>query len=231
MRILLILLILQSICVSVSAQELHVAKSKKAFLNDHKVKKGDILTYADIVFIKLNGTLILRGTSSRPMELNQGTHELGAKYLAHLEKYQRHDSISHQLKLLGLKDCDFPYDYVMVTHNAHALVGQIEIERDSTVDETSRHAYFSFVNTNEQSSVPISWSNPDESYRGKYFILVQDIFEDYLELLETNETRLNFDLTNYISNQVLPPLVFTIIAEDCRESAPSAVMLKRSSDL
>jgi hypothetical protein len=226
MRNLPILLILLSICVSTNAQELHVEKSKKVFLNDLKVKKGDTLKYSDIVLIKPNGTLTLLGASSKPMKLNQGTHKLEAKYREHLKKYQHHDSIFNQLKLLGLENCDFPYDYVLVTHNAHALVGQIEIERDSTVDESSKRAYFSVINTNEQHSVQINWTNPDENYQGKYFILVEDIFEDFQELLQVHETHLNFDLTKYISEQTTPLLIFTIIAEDCRESAPTAVMLK-----
>ena len=224
MRILLIVLLQFTLCALANAQELHIIMSKKAFLYDKRIKKGDVLRYSDKVLIKRHGFLTVSGASSKPMKLDEGMYEIGVEYQKHLERYQEHDGILNQLKSLGLEDCQFPYEIVPVSHNAHKLSGKIEIEKDSTVSETYNNT-FSVVNTNERKSVQVNWTNPDENYEEKYYILIEDLFGDFYELIETDEDNFHFDLSNYISESI-PILFFTIIAEDCRESYPTAVRLR-----
>lgn len=224
MRILLLIFILL-LSFSLSAQNTLVVKARKVFLNGYKVKNRDTLTYQNHVVIKPKGKLELSGKSTKNLILNEGAYKIQEEYDKHLKRYQHHDSIYNVLLSKGLANCNFPYEVIMLTHNAHSYADDIKIQRDSSVSEEWRGSYFSFVNVKEKTSIQINWTNPDSNYNGKYIIIVEDIFEDYKELLETKNSYYYFDLTPYISEVLTPILIFTIIAEDCRESYPTALGL------
>jgi|GEM_PF-3459767 len=211
-----------------NAQELVVVKAKKAFLAEEKLKLGDTVTYEHTVFIKNNGKLELSGISSKNFFLKPGTHQIREEHLNHLELHKNHDSIYNEMKLIGIADCNFNYELysepIFGSVRTYEL-GHIEIERDSSISEYLGYSYFAEVNSNEVTELQIRWTNPDQEYDGNYFVLVEDISEDFRELISTDTTQINFDLTPYISESV-PILIFNIIAEDCRDSRPAAVAIR-----
>ncbi|HYG02363.1 MAG TPA: hypothetical protein VD927_07945 [Chryseosolibacter sp.] len=198
-----------------NAQALVVSSSKKTFyLNGEKIKTGDTLDLRRPVIIKQKGTLQYAFPNKWSSHTNKpDTYRLDTMMASIMstKEYILHDSIFNILKSRNLHDCHFNYHFTCkTTPGGHAcdFADDIKIENDQV------------IRTNAD-SVPVSWKFP-VAYGGNYFMVISDMFDNYLALTVTSDTKIDLDLRPHKKQ---PLILYYIISEECRESSGHAIKM------
>jgi hypothetical protein len=144
-----------------------------------------------------------------PMEYNVGSIFDSIKAT---REYTTHDSIYNVLKANGIYQCEFPYLLKckpifggVATSLADMIHGKNDIHTETS-----------------DSSIRIEWTHPGE-YTGQYYILVSNLFEDYVDLKVTSTNFIDLNLIPYRSQNAI---AYKVISEECRESDQYLVIMK-----
>lgn len=68
----------------------------------------------------------------------------------------------------------------------------------------------------------IEWDYPVD-YSGKYFLLLTNMFNDYIDIVGTSDKSIKLDLGKYRGIHQL--VMYKVISEECRESNNSHVIV------
>lgn len=198
------------------AQAFVVSESKKCFTSDNKkLKEGDTLFMNSVFSIEKNGKLMIRHPNqwysaySTPSKYRLDT--LLAK-LVTTKEYMTHDSIFNILKEKNINQCDFPYKLICKP----IFGGYATSYADNIRQETNFR-----IETTEP-SIKIEWNSPVE-YKGSYFILVTNIFDDYIDIKVTRDNFIDLDLIRYKRHNAI---LYKVISEECRESNKNVIVMK-----
>ena len=186
-----------------SYEVLHV---KKAFLlSGEKVKKGDYLTREDSLLIKEKGEISLDIESAMHLRLGPGYYLVGKESKRLNEWYATHLRLSTYLKKRDLILCSFKYKTIAVPGtDRHYELDRIEVDQKGRV-----------TITNDTTSLKIKWHNPERSFKGKYYFVLRDYFnQGFIDIIETDEET----LTIYPARYHHKYMYYTILADNCRAS-------------
>ena len=193
-----------------------VSESKKCFSWDNKkLRTGDTLDIKSGFIVKQNGKLIIRhpnqwySTYDAPSKYKLDTIYLKLKTT---KEYITHDSIFAILKEKNIYHCDFHYKFVckkILGGYATSYADNIKQENNYRIETT-------------EPQIKIEWNYPVE-YKGIYYVLVTNIFEDYIDLKVTNNNFLDLNLVHYKRQGAI---IYKVISEECRESDTNIVIMK-----
>ena len=173
--------------------------------NGDKVRKGDFLLKTDTISIAEKGHLTLDVESAMRMKLASGMYIVGEESERHNEWYSTHLRLTNKLKRLGLISCKFRYKTLVVPgSDRHFEVDRIEIDQKGLV-----------VINSDTVSLSIKWANPDYKYKGTYYLVIRDFYnQGFIDILETEEDHLEFYPARYGHKHIY----YSIITETCRAS-------------
>jgi len=198
------------------AQIFIVSESKKCFTSDNKkLKKGDTLIINSVFSIERKGKLTIRhpnqwySSYSTPSKYSLDT--LFAKLMSTRE-YITHDSIFNVLKEKNISQCDFPYKLICKP----IFGGYATSYADNIKQETNFR-----VETTEP-SIKIEWNYP-VNYKGSYYILITNMFEDYIDIKVTTDNFIDLNLIPYKRQSAI---LYKVISEECRESDTNLIIMK-----
>lgn len=176
--------------------------------NGKKIKKGHSLNGNKTVLVKEKGYLILDLDHPRNLKITTGEYRLDSLINRVKIKYSRHQKWVAFLEARGLLNCKFAYKTLLVPgSNRHYEIDRVEVVNIDT-------------SLGVNADLAIQWNNPDQNYRGKYLILLQEASSElFVDILETDESTISLDLRKY----KLPYLTYSILAEDCRASRPQKI--------
>jgi hypothetical protein len=198
------------------AQIFVVSESKKCYSSDNKkIKKGDTLYMNSVFSIEKNGKLMIRHPNqwysaySTPSKYRLDT--LFAKLMTNRE-YMTHDSIFNILKEKNIYKCDFPYKLI-----CKPIFGGYAT---SYADNIKQDTNFRIETT--EPLIKIGWNYPIE-YKGSYYILVTNMFEDYIDIKMTKDNFIDLNLIPYKRQGAI---LYKVISEECRESDTNVIIMK-----
>lgn len=189
-----------------AAQSYQILEAKKVTnLNESKVRKGDQINRYDTLKVAEKGVLVMKTESAMPLKLGYGTYYIYDEARRHNRWYNKHLSLTGLLKRKNLISCKFNYKTIAVPgSDRHFEMDRIEVDQKGVVRISD-----------ESDSLSITWYNPDYKYKGKYYIILRDYYnQGFVDILETHEKAITLYLTNYDHRH----MYYSILAEDCRAS-------------
>lgn len=194
------------LCTYSQAQFYEVINAKKAIKQvGHKVRKGDQISRFDTITINEKGSLILKTETAMPLKFGVGTFLIYEEAKRHNRWYNKHLILTGELKRKNLISCKFNYKTITVPgSDRHFEMDRIETDQKGLVRIKS-----------EADSLAITWHNPDYQYKGKYYVVLRDFYnQGFIDVLETEVNNIVLFPFNYDHRH----MYYSIIAEDCRAS-------------
>jgi|GEM_PF-6322381 len=201
MKLLFIFLLIAHISFG---QELKVDFARRAYhANGVKIKKGNELSRKEQVLIKEEGQLNIRYKERWTIIVKPGKYIIDSLVKSESDKpdFMINDSIHNILEAKGLNDCNFKYQQEQAGVHAHRNIDNIEINIPGNV-------------LTGEDTLTIRWKNPSP-YRGEYYVVLTNMFDDYVGLEKTASEELVLNLKRYKKHVAV---LYKITAEDCRES-------------
>jgi hypothetical protein len=199
------------------AQTFVISESKKCFsLDNKKLKTGDTLNINSVFSIEKNGKIVIQHPNqwqsiySTPSKYRLDT--LLAKLITTRE-YVIHDSIFNILKEKNIYHCDFPYKLICKPIFSGFSTSNADDIKDQT-KYTSETAY---------SSIKLEWTYPVE-FKGKFYILVTNGFDEYIDIKVTTDKFIDLDLLPYRGQGII---LYKVISEECRESDTNFIKVSK----
>jgi hypothetical protein len=205
-----------AVTLVVHSQDLIVRESRRAFYSNGKVVNiKDSIPPGTKVRIEKKGKLFIDYKNRWTLYFKTGMHNIDSALRIELAKpeFKKHDSIYSILDHKGLQECRFKYKYTEVLDNG-AVHGTSRVDDIKISGEN--------VLTAKSGTVALRWTHPLD-YSGNYYVLVTDLFSQYIGLVETKASEVNLDLSPYMTEK---RILLKIIAEDCRESYEKTVETK-----
>jgi len=192
---------------------------KCTYVNGGRIKKGDTLSLQSKFTIQKSGEIELVFIDQWSFRRNNvGNYAMDTIYsnLKRLKNFRTIDSIYQVLRDNRIADCKFNYKY---TSKSKRLTDG-SLVRWSDTDDIK-------VKSNERietmdSIVLIEWDYPID-YSGKYFLLLTNMFNDYIDIVATSDKSIKLDLGKYRGIHQL--IMYKVISEECRESNNSHVIV------
>jgi hypothetical protein len=198
------------------AQTFVVDEAKKCFSFDNKkIRNGDTLDITSGFSIEKNGKITIRHANdwySRytiPMKYKIDT--LFTK-LTLTKEYVTHDSIFNVLQQNNIHHCEFPYKFI-----CKPIFGGVAT---SLADDIKQEGNY-IIETNE-TNLKIEWTYPTE-YKGRYFILISNMFDEYIDVKVTSDSYFNLDLMPYKPQHAI---LYKVVSDECRESRMNLIKWK-----
>ena len=217
MKPLLFLLTLIASHSAVQSQTFIAYKPKNCSYTDgEKIKNGDTLTLQSSFTVAKKGSLQLMLENGQALFCTEpGIHRVDTLFAA-LQKttaYRRHDSVYMVLKTNNIYKCSFPYTLVCepLKFGGYATRYADRIDLDGV-----------FRTETAEPTMKLKWNYP-VPYEGKYFILVTDLFGDFLNIYSTAENTFELPLVPLKPAGVV---LYRIISGECRESEERLIVMK-----
>jgi hypothetical protein len=152
---------------SSKSQFYEVIESKRVEKVDgNKVRKGDQISRYDTLTVAEKGMLTLKTESAMPLKLGEGTFSVYEEAKRHNRWYNKHLSLTGLLKRDRLISCKFNYKTIAVPgSDRHFEMDRIEVDQKGMIQIKD-----------EADSLSITWHNPDHKYKGKYYIIIRDFY-------------------------------------------------------
>jgi hypothetical protein len=71
-------------------------------------------------------------------------------------------------------------------------------------------------------SIKVEWNHP-EGYRGKYYLVLTTMFQDYIDIKTTYENFIDLSLLPYKKHTAI---IYKVVSEECRESDLNIIVMK-----
>ena len=193
-------------------QELNVDFAKGAYSSTgEKIRKGKALSRKSEVLIKKDGQLNLRYKNRWTIIVDPGKYDIDSLLKSELDNpdFRINDSIHNVLEGKGLKDCRFNYKTEQAGVHAHRNIDDIKIKIARNV-------------LTSEDTLTIKWENPIP-YRGEYYVILKNMFDDYIGLETTRSDEMMLNLKRYKKHIAF---LYKIMAEDCRESETHIIRME-----
>lgn len=206
----LLCVLLTFCCAQLQAQVLRVIAAKRAFLQSGlSLNQGDTISIQNRVNIAKKGSVVFGFRQRWSFRLTQGSYDLDSCFRANKEAQKTQDSIAAILEGKGLIGCKFPYTIVCNGPNKpHSYGNDIKSDKSRT--------------TAAGDTVELEWNKPD-GYAGKYYVLIKSVFQEYLSLSVTTDTRVTLNLKKVKDHK---HVLVQIVSEECRESRDFVIEMK-----
>ena len=139
------------------------------------------------------------------LRLGAGSYKINEEAKRHNAWYARHLELTNFLKREGLLGCKFRYKTLAVPgSNRHHEVDRIELDQKGLVRIK-----------NESDSLVIKWRNPERKYKGKYYLVVRDFYnQGFVDVIETEAETITLFPATYGHRHMF----YNVLAENCRAS-------------
>jgi len=198
------------------AQSFVASDTKKCFsLDNKKIRNGDTLSIASGFSMEKNGKITLRHSNdwhSRYAFARKYKMDTLFTKLKLTKEYIRHDSIFNVLHENNIHRCDFPYKFICTP-----IFGGVATSLADDIEQVGNY----ITETNE-TNLKIEWTYPID-YNGRYFILISNMFDEYIDIKVTSDRHLNLNLIPY---KELHAILYKVISDECRESRMNMIKWK-----
>lgn len=197
------------------AQNLVVSQCKNAFYrNGQAIEVNDSIPRNSIVHVGKRGSLTIRHRGHWSMHFKMGLHNIDSAWAIETarKEFLKHDSIWSVLNKRGLDECNFSYRCEEI------LDGAVHGQRRTDDIKLSMEEHV----IAGSDSVKIAWTYPI-SYSGEYYIVVMNLFEQYIGLTTTKSSEIEMNMRPFKTEKAV---LLKVISEDCRESYAKLLQLK-----
>jgi hypothetical protein len=187
--------------------------------HDSKYENGQIITVGDALQVDTQINIMKGGSISiqhpnwyKTYFTKAGTYRMD-NYLDKIKEsssYIKHDSLYNFYRSYGMDSCIF-------ASKTYAVRRLSRTDAEKMMESQKQDPYRIMMNVNSptstnQSTVKLGW-NIRGGYRGNYFIIINNMFNDYLDkVIVTKRNKITLDLNKYGNEKVI---LVRIYSENC----------------
>ena len=208
------------LCIHVLfGQSFIVREVKKCTHTDgRKIKKGDTLDLASNFIVSKKGTINLQHANGWVMQYSAPvSYKLDSLFgkVKISPEFITHDSLFNILSSNNVEKCNFPYKFDCTPIFNGIAFGTATSIADNI--KTPNRRIETFENT-----VMLKWMYP-VPYDGKFYLIIKNMFEDYIDLKVVQGDSFLLDLTPYKKHG---GILYRITSEECRETDDQIIVMK-----